>query len=48
MKKKRILIITIAALVKDIEEDDLEIIRAGMDKMINNAEVHLGLEETNK
>ena len=36
------------ALVKDIEEDDLEIIRSGMDKMINNAETHLDLEETNK
>ena len=33
------------ALVKDIDTDNIEIIRAGMDKMIKNAETHLGLEE---
>ncbi|MCK5099071.1 MAG: MarR family transcriptional regulator [Desulfobacteraceae bacterium] len=37
-----------AVLEKDIEEDHLKIILAGMDKMIANAEVCLGLEEINK
>jgi DNA-binding MarR family transcriptional regulator len=32
-------------LVKDIDPEDLEVIRAGMDKMMANAETALGLED---
>ncbi len=37
-----------AILTKDIDEEDLDVICAGMDKMITNAEACLGLEETSK
>jgi DNA-binding MarR family transcriptional regulator len=37
-----------AVLEKNIDEEHLEIILAGMDKMIANAEACLGLEEINK
>lgn len=33
------------ALIKDIDEEDQDIIRDGMDQMIRNAETFLGLEE---
>ena len=35
-------------LVKDIDKDDLDIIRIGIDKMITNAETFLGLGEIKK
>ena len=35
-------------LAKDIDNDHLEMICAGMDNMITNAETFLGLEEANK
>ena len=35
-------------LVKDIDKDDLDIVRTGIDKMITNAETFLGLGEIKK